>query len=379
MTLEADLPSVPVEDIASFAADVDESARFPTESVEALRRDGLLGLGVGPDHGGPGGGPVDVVLAIEQVAGACASTGMVYAMHVAATQTLLAGTSDGGVKAQTARMIAAGEHVSTLAYSERGSRSHFWAQISRAVPNDGGVRFDADKSWATSAGHADSYVTAVGAPGTDDPMTTELYLVDARTPGIEIRSAFDGLGMRGNASAPLSFRSVQVEVDRRLGGPGSGFGLMMTATLPWFVLGSAACSVGIAGAALAGVAAHAGGARFEHLGGTRLSDLPTVRARIAEAKVRHMAARALLLDVADQVAAGASQAPLGVMCAQGVRRRDGDRGDGRGDARRRRRGLLQASLARAASPRRASGVGHGTHHRRGARPDRQDDDRQELF
>ena len=158
---------------------MDESARFPTESVEALRRDGLLGLGVGPDHGGPGGGPLEVVLAIEQVAGACASTGMVYAMHVAATQTLLAGTSDGGVKAQTARMIAAGEHVSMLAYSERGSRGHFWAQISRAVANDGGVRFDADKSWATSAGHVDSYVTAVGAPGTDDPMTTELYLVDA--------------------------------------------------------------------------------------------------------------------------------------------------------------------------------------------------------
>jgi alkylation response protein AidB-like acyl-CoA dehydrogenase len=313
MTLEAAPPPVPVEDIAAFAAEVDETGRFPTESVEALRRDGLLGLGVGPDHGGPGGGPVEVVQAIEQVARACASTGMVYAMHVAAAQTLIAGTSDGGVKAQTVRRIAAGEHVSTLAYSEKGSRSHFWAQVSRAVPDDGGIRFDADKSWATSAGHVDSYVTAVGAPGAEDPMATELYLVDADTPGIEIRSPFNGLGMRGNASAPLSFRSVRVDADRRLGEPASGFRLMMTATLPWFVLCSAACSVGIAAAALASVAGHAVRARFEHLGGTRLADLPTVRARMADAKVRHMAARALLLEVAGQVAAGAPQAPLGVM------------------------------------------------------------------
>ena len=33
-----------------------------------------------------------------------------------------------------------GEHLSTLAFSERGSRSHFWAPVSRAAPANGGVR-----------------------------------------------------------------------------------------------------------------------------------------------------------------------------------------------------------------------------------------------
>jgi len=313
MTVEAPDRPVPTQEIASHAAEVDRDGRFPTESVEALRRDGLLGLGVGPDHGGPGGTPVEVVQAIEQVAGACSSTGMIYVMHMVATQTLLAGIADGGVTAETAGRIAAGEHLTTLAYSEKGSRSHFWAQVSRAEHDGDGVRFDADKSWVTSAGHVDSYVTAVGAPGADGPTTTELYLVDANAPGISITGTYDGVGMRGNASTPMSFRSVHVASERRLGEPASGFGLMMSATLPWFVLGSAACSVGIAGAALEAVVAHASRARFEHLEGTSLADLPTIRARLADAKVRHMQARALLYEVAGQVAAGAPEAELGVL------------------------------------------------------------------
>ena len=312
MTVEAPVHAVPTEEIASSAAEVDRDGRFPAESVEALRRDGLLGLGVGPDHGGPGGTPVEVVRAIEQVAGACASTGMVYVMHLVATQTMLAAT-DGGVLAETAGRIAAGEHLTTLAYSEKGSRSHFWAQVSRAEHDGEGVRFDADKSWVTSAGHVDSYLTAVGAPGADDPTTTELYLIEADAPGISISGSYDGVGMRGNASVPMSFRSVQVASERRIGEPASGFGVMMAATLPWFVLGSAACSVGIAGAALDAVVAHASKARFAHLDGTSLADLPTIRARLADAKVRHMQARALLYEVAGQVGAGAPEAQLGVL------------------------------------------------------------------
>ena len=40
-------------------------------------------------------------------------------------------------------------------------------------------------STVTAAAQADSYVTAVRAPGSSDSLVTELYLVDASTPGIE--------------------------------------------------------------------------------------------------------------------------------------------------------------------------------------------------
>jgi alkylation response protein AidB-like acyl-CoA dehydrogenase len=303
---------VPVEAIAARADDVDRAARFPRESIEALRSAGLLGLGVPEAYGGLGGGPADVVRVIEEVAGACASTGMVYTMHIVATQTLLAGTAGDGVNAETLREIAAGRHLSTLAYSERGSRSHFWAQVSRAVPENGAVRIDADKSWVTSASAADSYVTAVGTPGSDDPLATDLYLIDATSEGIDVVGPFDGLGMRGNDSSPVRFSGILVPDERRLGEAGSGFALMMSATLPWFVLGSAACCLGVAGAALTTAAEHVTATRFAHMG-TALADLPTVRARLAQAQIRYLEARAYLYTVAEQIAAEAEEAQAGVL------------------------------------------------------------------
>jgi len=307
--------TVPLDAIRTFAMEVDREARFPTEAIAVLRESGLLGLGLPAAYGGPGGSPREVVAVVEQVAAACASTGMVYTMHLVAAQTLLAGTRDpgDGIKGATVRAMAAGEHLSTLAYSERGSRSHFWAQVSRAVADEVGViHIDADKSWVTSAGHAQSYVTATGAVGMSGPLETELYLVESDSPGVETLGAFDGLGMRGNSSSPVAYRDVRVGTDRRIGEPGSGFGLMMSATLPWFVLCGAATSVGIAGASIAAGAEHVAGARFAHLGSS-LADIPGVRARLAEAKIRYLQARALLYEVAAQVEAGAPEAQLGVL------------------------------------------------------------------
>jgi len=315
VTIAAATRAIPTDVIRRHASDVDREARFPAESIAALRDAGLLALGLPPAFGGPGGSPVDVVRVVEQVAAACASTGMIYTLHLGAAQTLLAGTAGptDGIKAATLREIAAGVHLSTLAYSERGSRSHFWAQVSRAMP-DGpeAVRITADKSWVTSAGLADSHVAATGAVGRTSAIETEIYLIDAGAPGVEVLGSFDGLGMRGNASSPVAYRAVPVSVDRRLGGPNSGFGLMMAATLPWFVLCGAATSVGIAQAALEAAIEHVSGARLQHLGSS-LADIPGVRARIAEAKIRILQTRALLYEVADQVAAGAPEAQLGVL------------------------------------------------------------------
>lgn len=309
--------TIPVPAIAAAAAAVDREARFPRDAIDQLAGAGLLGLGVPAEYGGPGGGPVEAVAAIEEVAEACASAGMVYVMHLVAAQTLLAGTPQGddGPKGEALRAISRGEHLSTLAYSEAGSRGHFWAQVSRARPDGDGVVIDADKSFATSAGEADSYVLAAGAPGAEDPLCTELYLVAAGAHGIEVPHRFDGLGMRGNASAPLRVRGLRVPVERRLGEPRSGLGLMMEATLPWFSLCSAACSVGIAGAALRAGIEHATRARLEHLG-EALADVPGVRDRLGRAKARHLESRALVREVARQLAGGDPAAQPGVLAVK---------------------------------------------------------------
>jgi alkylation response protein AidB-like acyl-CoA dehydrogenase len=78
MAVHAPTMPVPVQDVAALADRVDREPRFPRTSIDALAAAGWLGLGVPERFGGPGGGPEEVVAAIEQVARACASSGMVY-------------------------------------------------------------------------------------------------------------------------------------------------------------------------------------------------------------------------------------------------------------------------------------------------------------
>jgi alkylation response protein AidB-like acyl-CoA dehydrogenase len=280
------------------ADDVDVEARFPTESVRALADAGLLGIGLPPDAGGSGGGPTDVVEAVEAVAAACGSTAMVFLMHLAAVQVVAAAPPEaaGGLVAA----LASGELLGTLAFSEHGSRSHFWAPVSRARRVDGGrVRIEADKSWVTSAGNADVLVASAQSPDATAPTESNLYVVGRAMPGVEVAGRFDGLGLRGNDSAPMRL-DVEVDEGARLGADKAGFGLMMQVVLPWFNLGNAAVSVGLARAALDAATAHVSRSRLTHLDST-LADLPTIRAYVAKAWTDLAAHSALLRETARRV------------------------------------------------------------------------------
>jgi alkylation response protein AidB-like acyl-CoA dehydrogenase len=232
---------------------------------------------------------------------------MVVGMHSAAAAVIEAH----GPRA-VREAIAAGKHVSTLAFSEAGSRSHFWAPVSTAaaVAGNGQVQLDAKKSWITSANQADSYVWS-SRPMTADGAST-LWLVPARAAGLRVTAPFEGLGLRGNASSPVVAENVQVESAAMLGADGGGFDIMMGVVLPYFQLMVAATSIGTMQAATAKAAAHVGGTPFEHLKST-LADLPTIRAYVARMQLKTDLARALLLDTLAAVETGRADTMLRVL------------------------------------------------------------------
>jgi alkylation response protein AidB-like acyl-CoA dehydrogenase len=177
--------------------------------------------------------------------------------------------------------IVAGGHLTTLAFSEYGSRSHFWAPVSRARRNGAGVRITAKKSWVTSAGCAQSYVVSSLAPEGTGPVDSTLYLVSAGERGLSVEGSWDGLGLRANASAPMTLDDCEVPYRFQLTDDGAGFQTMLNVVLPQFNLGSSAVALGICRAAVKGTAAHLKSARFEHLGQSLGESLPTLRAQLA--------------------------------------------------------------------------------------------------
>jgi alkylation response protein AidB-like acyl-CoA dehydrogenase len=298
------------EVVAPGAASVDASAGFPGKQVSALGAAGLLALTVPADLGGGGAGLREAADVVRELGSVCGSTAMVVTMHYSAVAAL---TAAGDKETLTA--IAGGAHLSTLALSETGSRSHFWAPLSTAVPAGDGqaVRLDAAKSWVTSAGHADSYVWSsrpLRGEAAAGPMT--LWLVPAAVAGLSVTGTFDGLGLRGNSSAPMTADGVTVPLSAMLGPDGGGLDLALAAVLPYFLICSAAMSAGLLRRLADETAAHLGRTRLEHLG-ISLAQQAGPRAQLARLRIEADRTWALVREALTAVESGREDAQLLVL------------------------------------------------------------------
>lgn len=299
-------------DVASkHAADVDARARFPEESLAALASAGFHGLCVPTALGGMGHGPRAFVAVVEELAQACGSTAMVYVMHVTALQAI-ASSQTLADRDAILKAAAAGKHLTTLAFSEKGSRSQFWAPVSKLEAKGDGFVTNAFKSWVTSASRADSYVSSAQKPGAASPMESTVYLARKGAPGLRIAAAFDGLGLRGNDSAPVSIEDHAVSARDLISAQGAGAGTMLEVVLPWFSMGTAAMANGLCRAAVAATATHLAGTGFDHTQ-SQLRDIPTLRARLAEMSVRTEQARALLGYLLGEIEQPSATTPLFVL------------------------------------------------------------------
>ncbi|HEU4834808.1 MAG TPA: acyl-CoA dehydrogenase family protein [Pyrinomonadaceae bacterium] len=288
--------------LAPAAGQNDTAGRFSTEAIQSLGESGLLGLLLPADLGGAGLGPRTFAVVTATLAEADASVAMVYVMHILATVSI-ASARPGSTTAMTPILqeIAAGRHLSTLAFSEAGSRSHFWAPISRAQRNGDGVHISARKSFVTSAGQAQSYVVSALAPEGAGPTDSTLYLVVAGTRGLSVAGRWDGLGLRANASAPMALEECAVPSDFQLTDDGAGFPTMLNVVLPLFNLGTTAVALGLCRAAVSGTTAHLKSAKFEHLGQSLGESLPTLRAQLAAMQIETDGLAARLDDVIDHL------------------------------------------------------------------------------
>jgi alkylation response protein AidB-like acyl-CoA dehydrogenase len=85
---------------------------------------------------------------------------MVYVMHMTATKVIESALTF--AQPHVLHAITAGEHLTTLAFSEQGSRSHFWAPLSRLDRHGQAYQTHAVKSWVTAAHYADSFSRHLG-------------------------------------------------------------------------------------------------------------------------------------------------------------------------------------------------------------------------
>jgi alkylation response protein AidB-like acyl-CoA dehydrogenase len=306
MSYQDALARVIDEVIAPAAAEVDRSGTFPRRQVTALGEAGLLRLTIPAEFGGDGEGLRAAVHVTRELGAVCGSAAMIVTMHYAAVAALVAGD----MKEALAK-LAGGPALATLAFSEAGSRSHFWAPLGTATAGDrDDVRLDAVKSWVTSAGEAAVYVWSSQPLADGGPMT--LWLVPREAAGLSVTGTFDGLGLRGNASAPMTASGVTVARTAMIGADGEGLDLALSAVLPAFLLCSAAMSAGLMRRLAQETAGHLQRAQLQHLGRS-LAQQEQPRAQLARLRIEADRTWALVSEALAAVEEGRADAQLLVL------------------------------------------------------------------
>jgi alkylation response protein AidB-like acyl-CoA dehydrogenase len=235
-------------EVAPIAAEIDRHERFPHETVKRMGELGLLGIVVPERWGGSGGDTVSYVLALEEVAKACASHAAIMSVNnsLYCYPVLTYGT-DAQKEAYLAP-YASGQKIGCFALTEPEAGSDASNQRTLAVRDGEHYVINGRKQFITNGREAAAALVFCQTHPERGRHGISAFLVDRGTPGFTVARTEDKLGLRASDTAELLFEDCRVPAAHRLGDEGLGFKIALT-TLDGGRIGIAAQAVGIAAAA----------------------------------------------------------------------------------------------------------------------------------
>jgi butyryl-CoA dehydrogenase len=243
-------------EVKPIAAECDREARFPHATVKRMGELGLMGIVVPEKLGGGGADTLSYVLALEEVAVACASHAVVMSVNnsLVCDPILRHGTHD-----QHERFLvplASGRGLGCFALTEPQAGSDATNQTTLARRDGGDYVLQGRKVFVTNGREATLALVFAQTEPAKSHRGISAFLVEKGTPGFVVTKVEDKLGLRASDTAEFVFEECRVSVANRLGAEGDGFKIAMKA-LDGGRIGIAAQAVGIARAALEASVAYA--------------------------------------------------------------------------------------------------------------------------
>ncbi|MFF3341292.1 acyl-CoA dehydrogenase family protein [Streptomyces flavidovirens] len=235
--------------LAPRATHHDRDGSFPRENIADLHEAGLLGLLVPTEYGGTGADLTAWGMAVAELAEACGSTALIFAMHSGAARLLSADAATNPVAAQILKEITADGRLLSWGFSEPGTGGNILNPQLRATLDGDRVHLEGTKAFCTGAGHADYYVINAHSGDQEFRRSQTMALLPADQDGLGVKETWDAMGMRANSANTLLL-DCHIPVQNCVGGPGGGMP-RLTHALPALILGLAAASLGVARAAQA--------------------------------------------------------------------------------------------------------------------------------
>jgi len=287
------------KELAPRAAEADDDPDFARRSAELLARHGYLGIMIPEEYDGQGMTGFDYVIAKEQMARACLSTGATLGAHnLAVYCIMLMGTPE--QKERFLPLLAGGERIGAFALTEANTGSDVAAIVAGATRDNSHYRINGSKQFITNGGIASLVVVFAKTDRSQGHRGISAFVVDKESSAFGVAKEENKMGIRGTSTGQLVFDECLVLAENRLGAEGDGFKLAM------MVLDRARPSVGAQalGVAQAALDAAMRYARERVVFGEPIADFQAIRFAFADMATRLDAARLLVYRAAKLASAG---------------------------------------------------------------------------
>ena len=216
------------KELEPIAAQIDEEARFPAESIPKMAGLGLTGVGFPEEYDGSGGGATEFCLVIEEISRVCAATG---AILIASSSLVGKPIYMHGNEAQKKRFvppIASGQMLGAFALTEAGAGSDPAALETTATRKDNGYVLNGSKIFITNGAEAGIVLVFASTDKSLRHKGISVFILEKDTPGFSVGKHENKMGIRGSSTVELVFEDCFVPEENRLGNEGDGFRLAIS-------------------------------------------------------------------------------------------------------------------------------------------------------
>ncbi len=282
------------KELEPIAAEIDEAATFPAESVRKATEIGLTGVGYPEKYGGSGGGAVEQVITFEELARVCAATAVVIIASNELTGHPIYMHGSEEQRQQYLAPLLRGEKLGAFGLTEAGAGSDVASMVTTAKREKDGYVLNGNKVFITNGAEADIIVTFATVDRTQGYRGVTAFIVEKGTSGFSVGKHERKLGIRASSTAELVFEDCFVPEANRLGEEGRGFRIALE-SIDSSRIGIAAQAVGIAQGAFG---KSLGYARERQQFGEPIANFQAIQWMLADMATQIDAARLLTLRAA---------------------------------------------------------------------------------
>lgn len=241
-------------EVKPLAQEVDETEKFPKETVAKMQKLGFMGIPVPKQYGGQGCDPLTYIMCVEELSKVCGTTGVIVSAHTSlcVDPIMTYGTEE--QKQKYLVPLANGTKLGAFGLTEPGAGTDAQGCQTKAVLDGDEWVLNGSKCFITNGKEADIYIIIAVTSVTEDKKGRKkknfsAFIVEKGTPGFSFGTKEKKMGIRGSATYELIFQDCRIPKDNLLGPEGRGFPIAMH-TLDGGRIGIAAQALGIAEGAL---------------------------------------------------------------------------------------------------------------------------------